>query len=258
MIVPDSIEPIVGWKGLQQDRGMLRSAFNSSIWELGKPFRATCLVPRSWRAVWRPLSFLEQDLPEDFLGDARGHGALGFAGATGAVGPYFAPVAVTTSAMMISLSDVPDPEPPPAPAIELPHPYHWCRVIETDPPHTAPHAGCSCGIYVAASRDEASHYGHGIAVEVFGWGRVIEHSGGWRCQFAYPKKIYVPESEYDERLQDYGVEVEIVKDTRRVSSPAMSQNKPSSTKSNLLWAFVLGIELTLVCIFIAGMVLGWW
>jgi hypothetical protein len=62
--------------------------------------------------------------------------------------------------------------------------------------HEAPQAHCSCGVYAAKSLEQLRHLGYagvGICGEVYLWGRVVEHSFGWRAQFAYPKAFVLPQ-----------------------------------------------------------------
>ena len=60
--------------------------------------------------------------------------------------------------------------------------------------HEAPQSTCTCGIY--ATKDHELLYGFGlrqlgIEGEVFLWGTVVEHTYGWRTQYAYPKSLVI-------------------------------------------------------------------
>lgn len=62
-------------------------------------------------------------------------------------------------------------------------------------PHQPPRLECSCGIYSAKGRAQLAGMGLnacGFSGEVYLWGTVVEHSLGWRAQFAYPKSIVLP------------------------------------------------------------------
>jgi hypothetical protein len=71
-----------------------------------------------------------------------------------------------------------------------------------DPP-TVPGENCTCGFYSAKTRDhlqsmsyhkydaERSGMFH-VMGEVALWGKVVEGTQGWRAQFGYPRKLYVP------------------------------------------------------------------
>lgn len=53
-----------------------------------------------------------------------------------------------------------------------------------------PHRKCTCGIYAAKNREHLRQIGYGdggICGEVYLWGTVVEHTLGWRAQYAYPK-----------------------------------------------------------------------
>ena len=61
--------------------------------------------------------------------------------------------------------------------------------------HETPQANCTCGIYASKSFDHLRRIGYTqdrIHGEVCLWGTVVEHEGGWRAQFAYPKNLVVP------------------------------------------------------------------
>lgn len=68
--------------------------------------------------------------------------------------------------------------------------------------HAAPYEGCACGIYATRTPQEALS---AVAVRVRNsqfipagtllgsvalWGKVIEHEGGFRAQYAYPSALY--------------------------------------------------------------------
>jgi hypothetical protein len=96
----------------------------------------------------------------------------------------------------------------------------------------APYAGCTCGIYATRDADFARQYAynHGLPHRdsdacVIGlvslWGRVLRCSRGWRAEFAYPARLFVPVRADDAMatrwiehlafaLTDYGVPVELV------------------------------------------------
>lgn len=61
------------------------------------------------------------------------------------------------------------------------------------PGRPAPVLGCTCGYYAARTLN-VTHV-HGIGLRCVGrvamWGKVVEHSGGWRAQYAYPLDIYL-------------------------------------------------------------------
>ena len=48
----------------------------------------------------------------------------------------------------------------------------------------------SCGIYGATEKTTAHHYGT-VRGEVYGWGRYVRGTDGWRTQFAYPKAFHL-------------------------------------------------------------------
>jgi hypothetical protein len=62
---------------------------------------------------------------------------------------------------------------------------------ELAPTHRSPMPGCTCGIH--AMKDGARLARSMTPAAVIGrvamWGRVIEHSKGWRAEFAYPSRL---------------------------------------------------------------------
>ena len=62
---------------------------------------------------------------------------------------------------------------------------------ELEPAHRSPMPGCTCGIHaVKDPRRLARGANHaGVIGRVAMWGRVIEHSKGWRAEFAYPSRM---------------------------------------------------------------------
>jgi hypothetical protein len=96
----------------------------------------------------------------------------------------------------------------------------------------APDAECSCGIYAASDAEFAGQYAfdHGLqrrdaeacAIgQVSLWGRVLRCPRGWRAEFAYPARLFVPIRADDTiatrwfetlafDLTEYGVPVELL------------------------------------------------
>jgi preprotein translocase subunit YajC len=58
-----------------------------------------------------------------------------------------------------------------------------------------PNRNCTCGIYAAKNIEhlrQLGYRGYGVCGEVYLWGNVVEHTFGWRAQFAYPKNLVLP------------------------------------------------------------------
>jgi hypothetical protein len=57
--------------------------------------------------------------------------------------------------------------------------------------HQAPQLYCFCGVYATKTKEPLHAFTgfHRISGEVYLWGTVVEHSSGWRAQFAYPKSL---------------------------------------------------------------------
>jgi hypothetical protein len=103
--------------------------------------------------------------------------------------------------------------------------------------HFSPDANCDCGIYAFRSPKSLwpgymraspiqKGWSEGYVVQrIFGevclWGQVIRGTRGWRAEYAYPRRLYIPTTRYARgpivspeeiafHLGDYGVPVEIV------------------------------------------------
>jgi preprotein translocase subunit YajC len=54
---------------------------------------------------------------------------------------------------------------------------------------------CTCGIYAAKNLEhlrQSGYASYGVWGEVYLWGTVVQHTLGWRAQFAYPKRLVPP------------------------------------------------------------------
>lgn len=67
----------------------------------------------------------------------------------------------------------------------------------------------TCGIYAADSVDSVPS--HTVLGEVYGWGRYVRGNSGWRCEFAYPKALYLKSNQADliDKLRAYHVPIYI-------------------------------------------------
>ena len=89
--------------------------------------------------------------------------------------------------------------------------------------HTPPAKGCSCGIYACKTFADLKANGYNVGytankmlwvvAKLDMWGRYAEGNIGFRMQFAYPKKVFVPAS--DLKLgslirERYGVKIGII------------------------------------------------
>lgn len=80
-----------------------------------------------------------------------------------------------------------------------PHRQHVEALCSKDQSHV-PGQGCSCGLYAAKSRSHLLSLGYPgyaqphftVIGEVAMWGKVIEGSKGWRAQYSYPRRLFVP------------------------------------------------------------------
>lgn len=59
------------------------------------------------------------------------------------------------------------------------------------PTHRSPEPGCTCGVHAVKDPRRLARGAHlaGVVGRVAMWGRVIEHTKGWRAEFAYPSRL---------------------------------------------------------------------
>lgn len=70
--------------------------------------------------------------------------------------------------------------------------YDPAGVLPAPPAHESPAEFCQCGIYAKSTLEEVirADY-HGIYGQVYGWGRYVRGTEGWRAQYMYPKRFYL-------------------------------------------------------------------
>lgn len=183
MIVPDSIEPYIGYKALNiDDNGILHSPSYRVEWPVGKRLEANCPNPfLCWTPVPVPVTGIAEPLAD---GDE-----------------------------FVELLDLAACYPPPPygePPIDLPHGWAWSSVPFV---HVPADEWCSCGVYAVKEKEEAFGYlgPRGIIVQVALWGQVTIGSYGARGQYAYPVKIWAPRGHFGiahEVGERYGVPVQ--------------------------------------------------
>lgn len=154
LVIPDGIEPMVGYKYLHLDAdGLLQSPHAFLAWVPHKAAEAGECNDGNW--TWRPLAFP----PAGEFYASEGDPAI--------------------------TSGVPGP-----PLIELPQGLSWYLVAD---PHSAPQENCTCGIYSVSAPIECGGYAAAerVLVELALWGRIIPGSKGSRAEFAYPKALHI-------------------------------------------------------------------
>ena len=185
-VVPDSIEPYVGWKQMGMVGSQLLSPHNCVFWPHKQPFEARC----SGRREWQPV---------------KGAPRVNYA-----MLPAYGTLAYSAS---VASSWETEPE---RPKVVLPNGYSWSYETVT---HPAPDESCSCGIYAADTRGGTAMYrsSGSVLVEVSLWGKVVIGDHGARAQYAYPKRIIAPKhrrADAEKAGELYGVPVEIESNSR--------------------------------------------
>lgn len=97
----------------------------------------------------------------------------------------------------------------------------WFGRIPAHRRHGAPVAACTCGFHLLKER--GADLGAVAEGEALGWGRLVEHAAGWRCEWSRPVRIAIDRNRL-ERIEPgcdpdavagairsrYGCEVELV------------------------------------------------
>ena len=78
----------------------------------------------------------------------------------------------------------------------------------------------TCGIYaISLDQENAGTHinGHSVIGEVYGWGRYIRGSSGWRAEFAYPKCFFLANNQKDwiPALKEYQVPIFVFEPIQR-------------------------------------------
>jgi hypothetical protein len=97
-----------------------------------------------------------------------------------------------------------------------------CDYVTGKPEHSSPGESCSCGLYAAKTREHLQSMGYhrydpeNGTYSVIGivqlWGTIVEGTQGWRAQFGYPERLFVPWEAWHlaKPLREaYGVPVEL-------------------------------------------------
>lgn len=179
MIVPDSIEPLIGYKWLKINQtGMLYSERSHSMWSLLSPFEARCEANMGWSyqaRVWWEVN----------KGPPKPSKAERMELATNSSSPPVALANRESNWSPDSFTWIKKPK------MVLPHPYAWSwEPNQSD--HTAPYEECNCGIHMVYDWKDCEGYRHGYdkaLVKIALWGKTVVGDKGARGEFAYPQEI---------------------------------------------------------------------
>jgi hypothetical protein len=200
MVIPDAIEPVVGWRCFDIVDGLLVSPQQKMPWPPARKAQASCGRDH-WSYEWVQRTPAQRELLEQRATEG------GFTAAVGHYVKFLMPngeVEKVTVYMPWGMKGrVPVVKHYPDKGKE------WVLAVETHG-HKAPNEGCSCGIHITTDLTNALGYRGQTANAaigwVKGWGKVIPASRGFRVEFAYPEKLYLfnrPEGMTD--LSHYGV-----------------------------------------------------
>lgn len=203
MLVPDTIDPYVGWKALLVAyNGELHSPQQTFVWKMKERSEAICFgVSYRWTArKGRP----PQRDPRRIIVQPPASGPAMLAAATTQALPANAPMLTTFADEELCQSEPPQ--------VQLPDGMHW----SWEPFHheAASDNNCSCGIYMVNSPGHCTGYIHdnSVLAQINGWGHVIQGDLGARVQYAYPQLLVAPErlrERAEHAAELYGIPLEI-------------------------------------------------
>lgn len=235
MIIPDSIEPVIGWKALTPNSQLqLCSPQRGTVWPAGVALEAKC--PSS-QVRWRWI--ITKGRPETTLEEAKELVGPSNYGMTIKAAPGKSTTWVFTGTTInvpsntvisnVSFTTTPSASSSFTPVSVYSQSYGEIPVRPSGPllpdqvyvlecfseKHSAPDENCACGIYIVDQLDNRvePYLGScGIVVKVAGWGKVIPGTMGWRVQYAYPQEIWIVGSytlaQHElEFLQGYGMPI---------------------------------------------------
>lgn len=200
VLVPDSIEPLIGYKWLQvgANDGLqyLYSGFGNNIWPMMEPMEASCTVWRGWKWEQRPW--------EEVVTQAQW-----------IRGMQQSPVTVIAqTSFVFSSAAVPVnnfQHLPPKPEAATLYGHDW-SVVPAGHCEDSPGEGCSCGIYMGNTIDDVDSYARPemVLLRIATWGKVIRGEYASRSQYAYPQAILHAPSVRKAReiARNYGIPIE--------------------------------------------------
>lgn len=183
LVVPDSIEPIIGYKALTAKhilgKWQLHSPNQVFVWPAKKRAEALCGVQYDYG--WETTQGTPNIPTEE----------------ESAISHYGHPMLRTQPIA-------------PMPRVELPDGLSWSW---EQIPHKISGNDCSCGIYFVNTPMQAASYcrDQSLIVKVAMWGRVVQGSVGARGQYAYPQTIEyaldLESAQIVEIAETYGLEL---------------------------------------------------
>lgn len=71
----------------------------------------------------------------------------------------------------------------------------WFGRVPPHRQHAAPVAACTCGFHLLKER--GADLGAVAEGEALGWGHVVEHASGWRCEWSRPVRVVIDRNRLD-------------------------------------------------------------
>jgi hypothetical protein len=178
MIIPDSIQPYIGYKALLIENGVLKSPSYETVWPVGQRLEASCPIGGNVEWVKRegcPSTLAAEAWKPAHRGSPHHHGR---------------PAQLWTSSTTYVIPNIAAPFE--HPEEHLPEGWYWSLEVVA---HAAGEPECTCGIYVVQDIQRTFGYmrPNGVVCQIALWGQTTVANRGARGQYAYPQKIYLPE-----------------------------------------------------------------
>ncbi len=214
VVVPDAIEPVIGWRGFDVHDGLLVSPQRKMPWRPGGKATAECGNTR-WEQKWVQVvpeqrRQLELEAIESGCTAVLGQ-YVNYLMGDGTINemPVYMPWGMLDYAPPITVYPEEGKE--------------WVLWVDKRG-HPSPDEQCNCGIHIAKKLTMALDYISRDAVfgRVQGWGKVVPASHGYRVEFAYPAELYVLEKSRHHLAvlrENYGVPIFLAEQCGEYSEP---------------------------------------
>lgn len=183
MVIPDSIEPVVGWRCFDVVDGQLVSPQQRMPWPAGVKAQATCSRARAVFAWVQMLPDEHEQMRSEAID--KGH--------TPADDHYVKYLMPDGTVEKVDVHCPWGMQNFTAPITHYPDEGKEWVLVMTSNGHQSPHEQCHCGIHLAKNLELALDYGdhgQGCFGRVAGWGKSIIGSTGYRVEFAYPQELF--------------------------------------------------------------------
>ena len=225
VVVPDSIEPYIGYKALNVRRGSETARLESPSQRMLWPRQKKAVATHPGYATEWGWVLVTEDTPFSYDQD-RTTGLMPVTHPTQVSAQNFNQVVNIEGQYYVSAPPPPD---------SAPKGMRWAW---QQTKHQTGEKGCGCGIYVVADMNEALGYfsEQAVIVSVALWGTVTKASRGARGEFGYPQEIIAWSCERDlaETVADgYGIPIDRKREFEKHANRWGTANNPGTTTARM-------------------------